>query len=149
MRPSHRFYHQMVQLALLLSAPQATSLFLLPPCHALQPLFFICYQPASTTFSLKTWTVAFLSLIFSFYLQGIIFSYIFNLHTITDVSQTCSEPTLLVILVHLSHSSLQIKYLKVISLLSYLNFSLFRFPIIKIKIFIYACPFPTLSKFLP
>lgn len=83
----------------------------------------------------KTWTLALLSFIFPFFLQGTIFSCIFNLHLITDASQTFSGPTLLVILAHLSHGILQIKYLKVNSLLSQFNFYLFRLPIIGTKIF--------------
>lgn len=102
---------------------------------SLQPLLLAPYQPVSTISSPKAWTLAFLSLIFPFFLHGMIFSYIFNLHLITDASLTFSGPTLLVILVYLSHSILQIKYLKVNSLLSQSNYSLFRLPIIRTKIF--------------
>lgn len=126
---------QIGQLALRLAALLATCLFLLPPCPALQPLLLAPYQPVSTISSPKAWTLAFLSLIFPFFLHGMIFSYIFNLHLITDASLTFSGPTLLVILVYLSHSILQIKYLKVNSLLSQSNYSLFRLPIIRTKIF--------------
>lgn len=104
--------------ALLLSASQNTRPFLLPPCPALQPLFFAPYQPAPTT-----WTLAFLSFIFPFFLQGMILSYIFNLHLISDVSQSFSGSTLLVTLVHLSHSILATKYLNINSLFSHLKFS--------------------------
>ena len=122
-RYSHRFDPQISQLALLLSASQNTRPFLLPPCPALQPLFFAPYQPAPTTSSPKTWTLAFLSFIFPFFLQGMILSYIFNLHLISDVSQSFSGSTLLVTLVHLSHSILATKYLKVNLLFSHLKFS--------------------------
>ena len=95
-RSSHRFDPQIGQLTLLLYVSQTTCLFLLPPCPGLQPLFFVPYQPAPTTFSHKTWTPAFLSFIFPLSLQHMILSCTFNLHLITDVSQSYSGSMLLV-----------------------------------------------------
>lgn len=90
--------------------------------------------------------LGFLFLISLIFLQGMIVSYIFNLHLIADVSQTFSGPMLLVILVYLSHSILQIKYLKVSSLFT--STSLFLgFPLSKWRFCSYAHPFPTLFKF--